>query len=53
MRRDRLRDALNALVGQRMDGGCEHCTAQQVLRKRNSSVYVIETEHATWCPQSR
>ena len=48
-----MRDALDALVGSTMLGGCDDCHAEQTMRRDESGVYVLQIAHDPTCPTLR
>ena len=42
-----------ALLNQRIPGGCEDCDAYQVMTTDGSGVYVLEVRHDDSCPYLR
>lgn len=47
-----LPEALSALVGQRIPGGCDDCDAYQTMR-RDGSVFLLTVHHDDTCPWLR
>lgn len=49
-RADPAGNALAALDGARVPGGCEHCDAEQTVRPDGAGVWVVTVEHDPQCP---
>lgn len=41
---------LRPLDGERIPGGCEHCTAFQTVEPVSAGVWKLTVHHDEWCP---
>lgn len=48
--RFRTASALEPMVGRRLPGGCDDCTAYQVLSRCADDLYVLTVHHDDTCP---
>ena len=48
-----LGSALDAMTGHRMLGGCDDCSAYQLMTKQADGLYVLVVHHDDTCPYFR
>lgn len=45
-----LNEALDAIVGERYEGGCDDCTAYQEVERLDAGMYAVHVFHDAGCP---